>query len=162
MIYVHSKLMIVDDRYALFGSCNLNDRGLSGVGDSEVACGVWPAHGEDSAAEEVRKLRKALWREHFGAEVANADDPASSICVDDARRRGDDNYIAFRTMAAPTAAHLCRLPLTLGSKNALALLAPRLLAPDNWQCLPDGPATTPDWQWPSNGADFLRWLGAAE
>ena len=36
-IYVHSKVMIVDDRRALIGSCNINDRSLLGSRDSEVS-----------------------------------------------------------------------------------------------------------------------------
>ena len=36
-IYVHSKLMIVDDNIALIGSANLNDRSLKGTRDSEIA-----------------------------------------------------------------------------------------------------------------------------
>ncbi|CAK9886222.1 MAG: hypothetical protein XXXJIFNMEKO3_02650 [Candidatus Erwinia impunctatus] len=36
-IYVHSKLMIVDDRYILVGSANINDRSLLGDRDSELA-----------------------------------------------------------------------------------------------------------------------------
>lgn len=35
-IYVHSKLMIVDDRITLIGSANINDRSLLGSRDSEV------------------------------------------------------------------------------------------------------------------------------
>ncbi len=37
IIYVHSKLMIVDDQRAICGSANINDRSLSGEGDSEIA-----------------------------------------------------------------------------------------------------------------------------
>ena len=37
LIYVHSKLMIVDDRSCLIGSANINDRSLLGNRDSEVA-----------------------------------------------------------------------------------------------------------------------------
>ncbi|ELP9172202.1 phospholipase [Salmonella enterica] len=36
-IYVHSKLMIVDDRYVLVGSANINERSLLGDHDSELA-----------------------------------------------------------------------------------------------------------------------------
>ena len=36
-IYGHTKLMIVDDLYALFGSANINDRSLLGERDSELA-----------------------------------------------------------------------------------------------------------------------------
>lgn len=35
-IYVHSKLLIVDDRIAVIGSSNINDRSLLGSRDSEV------------------------------------------------------------------------------------------------------------------------------
>lgn len=35
-VYVHSKLMIIDDRVALIGSSNINDRSLLGSRDSEV------------------------------------------------------------------------------------------------------------------------------
>ena len=37
IIYVHSKLMIVDDKHVLCGSANINDRSLNGSRDSEVA-----------------------------------------------------------------------------------------------------------------------------
>ncbi|CAF1153090.1 unnamed protein product [Adineta ricciae] len=36
IIYVHSKLMIIDDRMAICGSANINDRSLLGQRDSEV------------------------------------------------------------------------------------------------------------------------------
>lgn len=36
-VYVHDKLMIVDDRVLILGSANINDRSLLGVRDSEVA-----------------------------------------------------------------------------------------------------------------------------
>ncbi len=35
IIYVHSKLMIVDDRMCICGSANINDRSLQGSRDSE-------------------------------------------------------------------------------------------------------------------------------
>ena len=38
IIYVHSKLMIVDDRRCIIGSANINDRSLLGTRDSELAC----------------------------------------------------------------------------------------------------------------------------
>lgn len=37
IIYVHSKLMIVDDETVICGSANINDRSLQGNRDSEVA-----------------------------------------------------------------------------------------------------------------------------
>lgn len=37
IVYVHSKLMIVDDEKVLIGSANINDRSLLGSRDSEIA-----------------------------------------------------------------------------------------------------------------------------
>ena len=37
IIYVHSKLMIVDDKRTIIGSANINDRSLLGNRDSEIA-----------------------------------------------------------------------------------------------------------------------------
>ena len=36
IIYVHSKLMIVDDRMCICGSANINDRSFQGTRDSEI------------------------------------------------------------------------------------------------------------------------------
>lgn len=35
--YIHTKLMIVDDRRVIVGSANLNDRSQNGDHDSEIA-----------------------------------------------------------------------------------------------------------------------------
>lgn len=37
LIYVHSKLMIVDDEFVIMGSANINDRSMLGRNDSEIA-----------------------------------------------------------------------------------------------------------------------------
>jgi phospholipase D1/2 len=37
IIYIHSKVMIVDDKIALIGSANINDRSLKGTRDTELA-----------------------------------------------------------------------------------------------------------------------------
>jgi phospholipase D1/2 len=37
LIYVHSKLLIADDRLVICGSANINDRSLLGSRDSEIA-----------------------------------------------------------------------------------------------------------------------------
>lgn len=37
LIYVHSKLMIVDDRVVICGSANINDRSMIASRDSEIA-----------------------------------------------------------------------------------------------------------------------------
>ena len=37
LLYIHSKIMIVDDRRVIVGSANLNDRSQNGDHDSEIA-----------------------------------------------------------------------------------------------------------------------------
>ena len=37
IIYIHSKCMIVDDKYVIIGSANINDRSMLGNRDSEIA-----------------------------------------------------------------------------------------------------------------------------
>ncbi|XWS19088.1 hypothetical protein CRYUN_Cryun32bG0101200 [Craigia yunnanensis] len=37
MIYVHAKMMIVDDEYIIIGSANINQRSMDGARDSEIA-----------------------------------------------------------------------------------------------------------------------------
>jgi phosphatidylserine/phosphatidylglycerophosphate/cardiolipin synthase-like enzyme len=36
LVYIHSKLLICDDRIVICGSANINDRSLLGTRDSEV------------------------------------------------------------------------------------------------------------------------------
>merc|ERR1719245_2342294 len=40
-IYVHSKMMIVDDAYIIVGSANINQRSMAGTRDTEMAVGCW-------------------------------------------------------------------------------------------------------------------------
>lgn len=90
-IYVHSKLMIVDDRYVLVGSANINDRSLLGDRDSELAVLISDtAHGYtdlDGTGKTspyrnfARELRQSAWRKWLGSaagECAEAlDKPAT-------------------------------------------------------------------------------------
>ncbi|XP_064618688.1 phospholipase D1-like [Lineus longissimus] len=87
MIYVHSKLMIVDDNTVIIGSANLNDRSLLGKRDSELAIFVQDTEFVNStmdgkqfkAGKFTLNLRKRLFMEHLGL----IDNPDSSISVAD-------------------------------------------------------------------------------
>ncbi|MEJ2286393.1 MAG: VTT domain-containing protein [Desulfobacterales bacterium] len=65
-VYVHSKLMIADDRLALIGSANLSNRSL-GL-DSECCLAV-EASGDGTTAETIAALRNRLLSEHLGTSV---------------------------------------------------------------------------------------------
>ncbi|KAK1417718.1 hypothetical protein QVD17_26852 [Tagetes erecta] len=73
-VYVHSKVMIVDDRITLIGSSNINDRSLLGHRDSEIGVLIEDRefiestmNGESwSAGKFANSLRLSLWSEHLG------------------------------------------------------------------------------------------------
>ncbi|KAJ7187275.1 phospholipase D [Mycena filopes] len=74
LLYIHTKLMIVDDRRVIMGSANLNDRSQKGDGDSEIALVVEDDDMVDSTmngepyqvARFATSLRRKLFREHLG------------------------------------------------------------------------------------------------
>jgi phospholipase D1/2 len=75
-VYVHSKVMIVDDLYAILGSANINDRSLLGTRDSELAVLITDNQIErtdicgNGKALPVRgfahQLRREIWSKIFG------------------------------------------------------------------------------------------------
>lgn len=76
-LYIHAKCMIVDDRIAIIGSANINERSMRGVRDSEVAAIIRDKHMVDSKMDErdykvgnfAHTLRMRLMREHLGVDV---------------------------------------------------------------------------------------------
>ncbi|KAL0337450.1 UNVERIFIED_CONTAM: Phospholipase D alpha 1 [Sesamum calycinum] len=69
MIYVHAKMMIVDDEYIIIGSANINQRSMDGARDSEIAMGAYqPYHlsCKQPARGQVHGFRMAVWYEHMG------------------------------------------------------------------------------------------------
>jgi len=74
LIYIHTKLMIVDDRYVICGSANLNDRSMCGDRDSEIAVCVEDMETVDSrmngrpykASRTAINLRGKIFQEHLG------------------------------------------------------------------------------------------------
>ncbi|CAN6381807.1 unnamed protein product [Urochloa humidicola] len=85
MVYVHSKLMIVDDEYIIVGSANINQRSMDGGRDSEIAMGAYqPAHLNTNgqvARGQVHGFRMSLWYEHLAELKDEFKDPGSLKCV---------------------------------------------------------------------------------
>lgn len=73
-LYIHSKVLIADDRVAIVGSANLNDRSQLGSHDSEIAIIVEDPTPVDSymdgrhyrASKFAATLRRQLFRKHLG------------------------------------------------------------------------------------------------
>lgn len=123
-IYVHSKLLIADDRVAILGSANINDRSQLGDRDSELAVVVRDdAHvkasldgvGADTVSKEVHKLRVRLWNKLFGLSDGAAAPagalasviahPAASATIKAIQRVADGNAQAY-AKAFPFLAHM--------------------------------------------------------
>jgi phospholipase D1/2 len=76
-LYIHSKILLVDDRVALIGSANINERSQLGNRDSEVAAVVRDTDTVDTtmngepykAGNFCHTLRMRLMREHLGVDV---------------------------------------------------------------------------------------------
>jgi phosphatidylserine/phosphatidylglycerophosphate/cardiolipin synthase-like enzyme len=167
MIYVHSKLIIVDDRYLLFGSANLNERSLAGDRDTEIGCQMWPSRGQETACEnQVRAFRQALWTEHFGTLPAGWQDAESTACVTDVRAKGRSNYINFRQLTRlPTDGHLCIFPFHADASSFFVEAVST--APEGDVYLPDSEFNTgaqsdrAEWLWDSPGFSLLASVSEA-
>ena len=103
IIYIHSKLMIVDDNYVICGSANINDRSMKGPRDSEF-CALIKEKRTEYVTINGRKtkitrfgssLRKALLSEHLGINKHDVrlNDPTSDelhkLIWDTARKNTD-------------------------------------------------------------------------
>ncbi|XP_053966812.1 phospholipase D2 isoform X2 [Anastrepha ludens] len=81
LIYVHSKLLIADDRVVICGSANINDRSMIGKRDSEIAAIISDEEFEDGRMNGKKypsgvfagRLRKFLFKEHLGLLDPDAD-----------------------------------------------------------------------------------------
>lgn len=74
LIYVHSKLLIADDKVVICGSANINDRSMLGKRDSEIAVIITDEEYEEGKMNGdtfpsgvfAGQLRRFLFKEHLG------------------------------------------------------------------------------------------------
>jgi phosphatidylserine/phosphatidylglycerophosphate/cardiolipin synthase-like enzyme len=105
-IYVHSKIMMVDDVFVSIGSMNLNRRGFYHDGEMNAsAVATKLAAARDNPA---RKLRVALWAEHLGIEPAMGEallgDPIAAFELFRRSRYEGNRFTPFREFLVPHAA----------------------------------------------------------
>jgi phospholipase D1/2 len=86
-LYIHAKVMIADDRIAICGSSNINDRSQLGIHDSELSIVMEDTKHIESTMDgkpyqaglHAASLRRMLWREHLGLlhpqDLDGSDDP---------------------------------------------------------------------------------------
>jgi cardiolipin synthase len=99
-IWVHAKLMIVDDAWFTVGSCNLHHASLFGNAELNAAC--WHP-------DTARALRNELMREHLDHDTSSMDDRAAlkffrRIAVENRARfdTGEDTWQGLAFSLAPT------------------------------------------------------------
>ena len=65
--YIHSKMLVVDDKIAIIGSANVNDRSLCGDRDSEICvCVCTPATTDSASPSSIALFRMRLWNRYCG------------------------------------------------------------------------------------------------
>jgi phosphatidylserine/phosphatidylglycerophosphate/cardiolipin synthase-like enzyme len=87
-IYVHAKLMIVDDRYLRVGSSNINNRSMRFDQECDVAL---EAGGSEDLAAKITSFRNDLLAEHLGV---------PSDAIDQAIRQGGSLITAIEQLRA--------------------------------------------------------------
>eukprot|EP00898_Chlorokybus_atmophyticus_P004152 jgi/Chlat1/4738/Chrsp300S00815 len=108
MIYVHSKMMMVDDEYIILGSANVNQRSMDGMRDSEIAIGAYQPHrtmlqsGGELPRGHIHGFRMSLWAEHLGLHALPEVflRPQSPECVQFVNSVARYNYDVFLRDAA--------------------------------------------------------------
>jgi phospholipase D1/2 len=69
-IYVHAKILVMDDRLLRIGSSNLNNRSLGYDTECDLAVEALPGPGEAELRRRIRALRDDLLGEHLGCDQA--------------------------------------------------------------------------------------------
>ena len=112
-IYVHSKVMIIDDRFALIGSANINDRSLLGDRDSELAVLVMDlevirkdflGNGHPQPTRTfAHELRKGIWNKLFG--ISSGVRPADELKEAIDKPGHPDSWKAIQAVAKRNTEH---------------------------------------------------------
>ncbi|XP_071691946.1 phospholipase D alpha 1 [Rutidosis leptorrhynchoides] len=135
MIYVHAKMMIVDDEYIIVGSANINQRSMDGARDSEIAMGAYQPHHlttRTPARGQVHGFRMALWYEHLGMLDDSFQHPESTECVKKVNKITDKYWDLFASenLESDLPGHLLRYPVAVSGEGQVTELP-------GSECFPD-------------------------
>jgi len=115
-IYIHSKMMIVDDEVCLIGTANINQRSLDGCRDSEIMMTSWqPDHlaSEKSIAHgDIHAYRLHIWASITDQMNDAYRDPSSPECVKLVNSIADSNFKKYMgEETVDMTSHLLPFPL---------------------------------------------------
>jgi len=130
-IYVHSKLLIADDRVAVLGSANINDRSQLGDRDSELAVVIRDDNkvkvklngvDTDLVSAKIHDLRVRLWKKIFGLTDGASfpatglsgviEHPAAKESIKLIQKRAEKNALAY-SKAFPFLANFSGAPSSI-------------------------------------------------
>jgi len=136
-IYVHSKLMVVDDDYIIVGSANINQRSLAGSRDSEIAIGAFqPSQlSEECGGEprgDIHTFRMALWAAHLGGYDPDFLNPSSIECVEKVREisKSFQEVYSAANMEEQNKVHLMPYPILVHNDGTVE-------SEQDWEMFPD-------------------------
>ncbi|KAJ1415918.1 Phospholipase D/Transphosphatidylase [Sesbania bispinosa] len=138
MIYVHSKMMIVDDEYIIIGSANINQRSMDGGRDTEIAMGAFQPHhltslGPKRPQGQIYGFRRALWYEHIGDSHEAFDEPESEECVKLVNGVAEMNWELYSKDTLDESdqpVHLLRYPIEVAKDGTITTLPGHEFFPD--------------------------------
>jgi len=138
-IYVHSKLMIVDDDYIVIGSANINQRSMAGERDSEICVGAFqPDHSISDGLPrgDIHSFRMALWSAHLGGFSDQFENPNSAECLEYVRNVTSQFWEIYTAdEPAGTDVHLLPYPYSISETGDVSSLE------YPWDCFPDTSAS---------------------
>lgn len=141
MIYVHSKMMIVDDAYIIVGSANINERSMSGTRDTEMAVGCWqPRFNDFSPYGDVHMFRMSLWAEHLKTWEEIFRFPGTLDCTQRVKEMCSYNWQSYNYEAyglpqdVPPPGHLLLYPVQVDANGNISNI-------DRFTSFPDYPST---------------------
>ncbi|CAK7356915.1 unnamed protein product [Dovyalis caffra] len=135
MIYVHAKMMIVDDEYIIIGSANINQRSMDGARDSEIAMGGYqPYHlaTRQPARGQIHGFRLGLWYEHLGMLDDTFLHPENEDCVMKVNQIADKYWDLYssETLEHDLPGHLLRYPIAISTEGTVTELPGTEFFPD--------------------------------
>ena len=131
-IYVHSKMMVVDDSYVIIGSANMNQRSMAGSRDTEICVGSWqPAFPPNNPYGDVHIFRLSLFVEHFRYYEEVFENPGSWECVQRVKFMAEHNWKMYiGSNGCSTTGQIVMYPLNIGQDGKISTY------PD-FECFPD-------------------------
>ncbi|XP_020594501.1 phospholipase D alpha 1-like, partial [Phalaenopsis equestris] len=135
MIYVHAKMMIVDDEYIIVGSANINQRSMDGGRDTEIAMGAYQPNHLSSFQPprgQIHGFRLSLWCEHLGMIDDAFLHPESMECILKVRKNAEERWLSYFgiLLYGDLSGHLLSYPISVENNGKIAMSSGMEFFPD--------------------------------